>query len=57
MEHSKDYSEKILKKIDTDLQDSDEAIKNLKAHTEVNAVKTGKKLEYGKSRCDVSWQH
>ena len=43
MEHSKDYSKHILKKIDEDLQDSDQAIKNLKAHTEVNAVKTGKK--------------
>ena len=52
MEHSKDYSDKVLKKIDEDLQDSDQAIKNLKAHTEVNALKTGKKLEYGKSRWD-----
>jgi hypothetical protein len=52
MEHSKDYSEKVLKKIDEDLQDSDQAIKNLKAHTEVNALKTGSKLEYGKSRWD-----
>ncbi len=52
MKHTKDYSETVLKKIDQDLQDSDQAIKNLKAHTEVNAIKTGKKLEYGKSRWD-----
>ena len=49
MEHSNDYSKNVLKKIDEDLQDSDQAIKNLKAHTDVNAIKTGKKLEYGKS--------
>ena len=30
MEQSKDYSEKVLKKIDTDLQDSDEAILKIK---------------------------
>ena len=52
MKHSKDYSEDVLKKIDADLQDSDNTIKNLKAHTQVNAIKTGKKLEYGKSRWD-----
>ena len=52
MKHSKDYAKNILEKIDTDLQDSDKEIKNLKAHNQTNAVKTGKKLEYGKSRWD-----
>ena len=52
MEHSNDYSKNVLKKIDEDLQDSDQAIKNLKAHTEVSAIKTGKKLEYGKNSCN-----
>ena len=49
MKHSKDYSHNVLKKIDEDLQDSDNTIKELKAHTEVNAIKTGRKLEYGKA--------
>ena len=52
MEQSKDYSEKVLKKIDTDLQDSDEAILKIKEHTKVTAERTGKTLEYGKSRWD-----
>ena len=42
MEQSKDYSEKVLKKIDTDLQDSDEAILKIKEHTKVTAERTGK---------------
>ena len=50
--HSKDYNETVLKKIDKDLQDSDETILKVKEHTKVTAEKTGKKLEYGKSRWD-----
>ena len=52
MEHSKDYKTDVLKKIDDDLQDSDQVIKNLKAHSKMTAETTGKKLEYGKSRWD-----
>ncbi len=52
MDNTKDYSNKILKKIDQDLQDSDETILNLKQQTEVTASTTGKTLEYGKSRWD-----
>jgi len=50
--HSKDYNDKVLKKIDKDLQDSDQAILKVKEHTKVTAEKTGRKLEYGKSRWD-----
>ena len=49
MEHSKDYSRCIK---DRHRLTRSTLQKNLKAHTEVNAVKTGKKLEYGKSRWD-----
>ena len=52
MEKSKDYSDDILKKIDKDLQDSDEAILKIKEHTKATAKRTGKTLEYGKSRWD-----
>ena len=50
--HSKDYNETVSKMIDKDLQDSDETILKVKEHTKVTAEKTGKKLEYGKSRWD-----
>ena len=46
-----DYSTDVLKKIDQDLEDSDQAIKNLKETSPV-ANTTGKKMEYGKSRWD-----
>ena len=46
MEHSKDYSKEVLKKIDEDLQDSDQAIKNLKAHTEPHTCPVKKELAY-----------
>ena len=52
MDNTKDYKTDVLKKIDNDLQDSDQAIKNLKAHSKMTAETTGKKLEYGKSRWD-----
>ncbi len=52
MTNTKDYSTNVLKKIDSDLQDSDQAISKLKSETEVEAITTGKKLDYGKSRWD-----
>ena len=52
MEHTKDYSKNTLKKIDEDLQDSDQAILKLKENTDVTAKTTGGTLEYGKSRWD-----
>lgn len=52
MQHSKDYSEDTLKKIDTDLQDSDQAILKLKESGDITAKTTGRTLEYGKSRWD-----
>ncbi len=52
MTNTKDYSTDVLKKIDSDLQDSDQAISKLKSETEVEAITTGKKLDYGKSRWD-----
>jgi hypothetical protein len=56
MANTKDYKTDVLKKIDDDLQDSDQAIKNLKAHSKMTAETTGKKLEYGKSRWDFELQ-
>ena len=52
MSNTQDYSKNTLKKIDDDLQDSDQAILKLKEQTEVKAPTTGKTLEYGKSRWD-----
>ena len=52
MEQTKDYSKNTLKKIDEDLQDSDQAILKLKENTDVTAKTTGGTLEYGKSRWD-----
>ena len=52
MTNTKDYSTDVLKKIDSDLQDSDQAISKLKSETEVEAITTGKKLDYGKRRWD-----
>ena len=56
MDNTKDYSKNVLKKIDEDLQDSDEAILKLKETTNVTAKTTGKTLEYGKSRWDYEKQ-
>ena len=56
MDNTKDYSKDVLKKIDEDLQDSDEAILKLKETTNVTAKTTGKTLEYGKSRWDYEKQ-
>ena len=52
MENTKDYSDNVLRKIDDDLQDADEAILKLKQNTDVTAKTTGKSLAYGKSRWD-----
>ena len=52
MDNTKDYKTDVLKKIDDDLQDSDQAILKLKENTEVTAKTTGGTLEYGKSRWD-----
>lgn len=52
MKNSKNYSENTLKKIDTDLQDSDQAILKLKESGDITAKTTGRTLEYGKSRWD-----
>ena len=45
MDNTKDYKTDVLKKIDNDLQDSDQAIKHLKAHSKMTAETTGKKQE------------
>ena len=52
MQNTKDYKDKVLQKIDDDLQDSDESILKLKEQSEVTVQTTGKKLNYGKSRWD-----
>ena len=52
MHNTKDYKDKVLQKIDDDLQDSDESILKLKEQSEVTVQTTGKKLNYGKSRWD-----
>tara|TARA_B100000941_G_scaffold16060_1_gene9777 strand:+ start:1109 stop:1972 length:864 start_codon:yes stop_codon:yes gene_type:complete len=52
MNNTKDYKDKVLQKIDDDLQDSDESILKLKEQSEVTVQTTGKKLNYGKSRWD-----
>ena len=44
MEHSKDYSKDVLKKIDEDLQDSDQAIKNLNERFKTSYVDSSKGL-------------
>ena len=52
MNNTKDYKDKVLQKIDDDLQDSDESILKLKEQSKVTVQTTGKKLNYGKSRWD-----
>lgn len=52
MQNTKDYKDKVLQKIDDDLQDSDESILKLKEQSEVTVQTTGRKLNYGKSRWD-----
>lgn len=52
MQNTKDYKDKVLQKIDDDLQDSDESILKLKEQSKVTVQTTGKKLNYGKSRWD-----